>query len=87
MKKSILIGALAVLMLVAFTACENNAPTTPLYGKAVESIKPEQHDYFRVASVDSPFREQIVWAYMINSCRPGMPDRNMDLWAKELMKP
>ena len=40
MKKSILIGALAVLMLVAFTACENNAPTTPLYGKVVESIKP-----------------------------------------------
>ena len=54
---------------------------------SIESIRPEQHDYFRVASVDSPFREQIVWAYMINSCRPGMPDRNMDLWAKELMKP
>jgi len=52
-----------------------------------ESIKPEQHHYFRLASVDSPFREQIVWAYMINSCRPGMPDRNMDVWAKGLMKP
>lgn len=52
-----------------------------------ECIKPEQHHYFRLASVDSPFREQIVWAYMINSCRPGMPDRNMDVWAKGLMKP
>ena len=36
-KKGILIGVLAVLMLVAFTACEQN-PSTPLYGKQVENI-------------------------------------------------
>lgn len=41
-----------------------------------------EHTYFRVASIDSPFREQIVWAYMITSCRPGMPNRDMNLWAK-----
>ena len=52
-----------------------------------KGITPEQHSYFRVASIDSPFREQLVWAYMLISCRPGMPDRNMELWAKELMKP
>jgi CTP synthase len=45
------------------------------------------HEYFRVASIDSPFREQIVWAYMITSCRPGVPNRDMTLWAKELMRP
>jgi len=50
-------------------------------------VEPQQHKYCRVASVDSPFREQIVWAHMINSCRPGMPNRDMDLWAKELMTP
>ena len=46
-----------------------------------------EHTYFRVASIDSPFREQIVWAYMITSCRPGMPNRDMNLWAKDLMMP
>lgn len=46
-----------------------------------------QHKYCRIASIDSPFREQIVWAHMINSCRPGMPKRDMELWARELMKP
>ena len=37
MRKSILIGVLAALMLFAFTACEQN-PTTPLYGSQVENI-------------------------------------------------
>ena len=42
--------------------------------------------YYRVASVNSPFREQIVWAHMINSCRPGMPERNMAEWAEGIMR-
>lgn len=42
--------------------------------------------YYRVASVNSPFREQIVWAHMINSCRPGMPERNMNEWAEGIYK-
>lgn len=37
-RKSIFCVALAALMLVAFTACENSAPTTPLYGKEVLSV-------------------------------------------------
>ena len=45
----------------------------------------ETTKYIRIASVSSPFREQIVWAHMLNSCRPGVPDRNFDLWAKELL--
>lgn len=50
-----------------------------------KEITPETH-YYRVASVNSPFREQIVWAHMINSCRPGMPERNMDEWAEGIMR-
>ena len=41
--------------------------------------------YIRIASIISPFKEQIVWAHMLNSCRPGVPDRQMDIWAKELL--
>ena len=41
--------------------------------------------YIRIASICSPFREQIVWAHLQNSCRPGVPDRNTELWAKELL--
>lgn len=45
----------------------------------------ETTQYIRVSSVSSPFREQIVWAYLQTSCRPGVPDRNSELWAKEIL--
>lgn len=45
----------------------------------------ENDEYVRVASIASPFREQIVWAHMQNACRPGVPDRNTELWAKEIL--
>ena len=38
MRKTFLIGVLAALMLFAFTACEQNMPSTPLYGAQVENI-------------------------------------------------
>lgn len=50
-----------------------------------ENQKNENTEYIRVASISSPFREQIVWAYMQTSCRPGVPDRNVELWAKEIL--
>ena len=46
----------------------------------------EDTTHFRVASICSPFREQIVWAHLQNSCRPGVPDRNTELWAKEILQ-
>lgn len=57
---------------------------------AVGEISLTEHNiegkkYYRVASIVSPFREQIVWAHMINSCRPGMPDRDMDAWAEGIL--
>ena len=38
----------------------------------------------REASLDSPFREMVAWAYMQTACRPGLPDRDLDTWAQEI---
>jgi hypothetical protein len=42
--------------------------------------------YLRIASIDSPFRELVSWAYMQIACRPGLPDRDLDSWAKDINK-
>lgn len=36
--------------------------------------------YERVVSIDSPFREAIVWADITVNGRPGLPDRNCENW-------
>jgi CTP synthase len=50
---------------------------------AYESIG-ENKEYIKIASIDSPFREAIIWAYMQINCRPGLPDRNFDLWTQQI---
>ncbi len=40
--------------------------------------------YERVASIDSPFREMVVWAYLRVSGRPGLPDVNIGGWLKDI---
>lgn len=55
--------------------------------QAFGSFDRSKHRYYRVTSVASPFREQIVWAHMINSCRPGMPVRDTISWAKGILIP
>jgi len=50
-----------------------------------ESFCPDKHIAYRVATINSPFREQIVWAHMINSCRPGVPVRDMLEQAKGIL--
>lgn len=40
--------------------------------------------YLRIASLDSPFRELVAWAYLQNAGRPGLPDRDLDRWAQEV---
>lgn len=37
-----------------------------------------------IASIDSPFRELVSWAYHQITCRPGLPERDKDAWAKEI---
>jgi len=39
----------------------------------------------RITSIDSPFREQITWAYLQIAGRPGVPDRDMDKWTQEIL--
>lgn len=41
--------------------------------------------FTRVASVDSPFRELVSWAYLQTGCRPGLPERDFDRWADEIL--
>lgn len=39
----------------------------------------------RVASLDSPFRELVSWAYTQTAARLGLPDRDTGKWAEELV--
>lgn len=41
--------------------------------------------YRRIASCDSPFRELVSWAYMQNAARPGLPERDLNTWAEEII--
>lgn len=50
-----------------------------------EEISGQNPKYERVASIDSPFRELVSWAYMHTSCRLGLPDRDFDHWAAEVV--
>lgn len=42
-------------------------------------------EYHVIASTDSPFRELVSWAYLQIACRPGLPDRDLDHWADEIV--
>jgi CheY-like chemotaxis protein len=48
-----------------------------------ELVEPSKYD--RVASVDAPFRELFVWAYLSAAGRPGMPDRDFGPWADAII--
>ncbi len=53
-----------------------------------DSIKNENSEgvkFIRVASMDSPFREQVTWAYMNTGGRLGLPDRDCDCWAEQYL--
>ncbi len=41
--------------------------------------------FTRVASVDSPFREQVAWAYLQIAGRPGLPERDTSAWAQDII--
>ena len=51
-----------------------------------EKIKNDDSgEYIRVVSIDSPFREQIAWAYLNTAGRPGVPDRDFAIWEKQYL--
>ena len=41
--------------------------------------------FLRIASLDSPFREMVSWAYLQVSGRPGVPDRDFESWRDEII--
>ncbi len=45
-----------------------------------------QAEMVKAASIDSPFREMISWAYLNTACRPGMPDRDFPKWSAEIFQ-
>ncbi len=54
----------------------------------IEDITSEDEDgqsYLRLASIDSPFREQIVWAFLSIYGRPGVPQRDLSEWTEEII--
>lgn len=54
--------------------------------EAIGCADPAKPGFDRIASIDSPFREQVAWAYLTTAVRPGMPDRDLKPWAEELVK-
>lgn len=51
----------------------------------LEEISGNSPKFVRVASIDSPFREMISWAYLQTAGRPGLPDRDFKGWSSELI--
>lgn len=52
---------------------------------SIGPIDSTTHEFLRIASIDSPFREQVAWAYLTTAARPGMPERDLKPWAEELV--
>ena len=46
----------------------------------------QDREYKTVASVDSPFREQVAWAYLQIIGRPGLPERDTSTWAQDIIQ-
>ena len=75
--------------IIPFPCLKGKIPTMAANLRDLEFI-PIQHigsskKFLRIASVDSPFRELIAWAYLQTACRPGLPDRNFDSWRDEIV--
>lgn len=51
----------------------------------VGDIGVEDKRFLRIASIDSPFRELVAWAYLHIACRPGLPDRDFNSWSEEII--
>lgn len=54
---------------------------------AIRTANGDQSEFERIASIDSPFREQISWAFLSTVARPGMPDRDLAAWANQIANP
>ncbi|MDE0199480.1 MAG: hypothetical protein OXK78_14860 [Caldilineaceae bacterium] len=76
--------------LVPLPALKSRIPTMMANLRDLElipfgDVSSEGSRFIRVASLDSPFRELISWAYMQVSARPGVPDRDTVSWCDEIV--
>lgn len=75
---------------VPLPALRSRIPTMLVNLRALELIPfcdvgSESERFQRVASLDSPFRELVSWAYMQVTGRPGVPDRDLESWRDEIV--
>jgi len=74
--------------ILPFPKFANRIPTMAADLRQLELIRfgeiGNNGEFRRVASIDSPFRELISWAHMQTACRPGLPDRDIESWSKEI---
>ena len=76
-------------VIIPFPRLEGKIPTMVANLRDLELIPIQDvgldKTFIRVASVDSPFRELIAWAYMQIAGRPGLPDRDSASWTEEII--
>lgn len=72
--------------LILFPALDKHIPSMAANLRKLQLIPLDDLDaqYEVVASVDSPFRETVAWAYIQTAARPGLPDRNIESWQQEI---
>lgn len=77
---------------IVLPALGNKIPSLAANLKSLELIPLERisidgsgdADFERVASIDSPFRERVTWAYLQIAGRPGLPDLDVSGWARSI---
>ncbi len=52
----------------------------------VTAIGQDSAEFQIVASIDSPFRELVSWAYLQVAGRPGLPERDLDGWIHDIIE-
>lgn len=74
--------------IVPFPSLKNRIPPMVADLRDLELIPIEKINkkFCHIASLDSPFRELIAWAYLQTAGRPGLPDRNIDAWRDEIIE-
>ena len=74
---------------IPFPRLEDRIPTMAANLRDLEFIPigdiGSDRPFLRIASIDSPFRELVAWAYLQTACRPGLPDRDFDSWRDEIV--
>ncbi len=63
-------------VLPTMAACLRDLELIPI--NEIASQDESNGKFTRVVSIDSPFREQIAWAYLQIAARPGMPERDSE---------